>query len=136
MNTAEVIYLGSLRVRSVHLQSGTETISDAPTDNHGKGAAFSPTDNLAASLASCMLITLAIKAQGRMDIGHPKATVQKVMANNPRRVKEIHVEIAFDKYFQEKDRAFIEEVFHSCPVALSLHPDLKQVIRILYPDQP
>ncbi|MCA1966606.1 MAG: OsmC family peroxiredoxin, partial [Flavobacterium sp.] len=44
MATSKVTYLGDLRTSSIHLQSGSEIISDAPLDNNGKGEAFSPTD--------------------------------------------------------------------------------------------
>ena len=50
MPTSKITYLGDLRTSSIHLQSGTEILSDAPVDNHGKGEAFSPTDLLANSL--------------------------------------------------------------------------------------
>ena len=60
MATIESTYLGDLRTEATHLQSGTKIITDAPTDNQGKGEAFSPTDLLAESLASCMLTTMAI----------------------------------------------------------------------------
>lgn len=42
------------------MQSGTKMLSDAPTDNQGKGEKFSPTDNCAVSLAQCALTTIAI----------------------------------------------------------------------------
>ncbi len=50
--TSKVTYIGELRTTSIHLQSGTEILSDAPKDNHGKGEAFSPTDLVANSLAT------------------------------------------------------------------------------------
>ena len=58
--TSKIIYLGDLRCESEHLQSGTKIFTDAPTDNHGKGEVFSPTDLCATSLAQCMLTTIAI----------------------------------------------------------------------------
>ena len=35
-------YLGELRTEDIHLKSSNRIITDAPTDNHGKGEAFSP----------------------------------------------------------------------------------------------
>ena len=61
--TSKITYLGDLRTSSVHLQSGTEILSDAPTDNHGKGEAFSPTDLVANALGSCMVSIMAIKSK-------------------------------------------------------------------------
>ncbi len=58
--TSKITYIGGLRCSSEHLQSGTIIESDAPTDNHGKGEKFSPTDLCATSLAECALTTIAI----------------------------------------------------------------------------
>ena len=63
MTTSKVTYQGDLRTTATHLQSNNEIITDAPTDNQGKGEAFSPTDLLATSLASCMLTIIGIKAR-------------------------------------------------------------------------
>ncbi|TAE11779.1 MAG: OsmC family peroxiredoxin, partial [Bacteroidetes bacterium] len=60
--TSQIIYKGNLRTQATHLQSGNTLITDAPTDNHGMGEAFSPTDLLATSLGSCMLTIMGIKA--------------------------------------------------------------------------
>jgi uncharacterized OsmC-like protein len=51
MITIETIYLGELRTKATHLQSGNSIITDAPLDNQGKGEAFSPTDLLSCSLS-------------------------------------------------------------------------------------
>ena len=42
--TSKIKYIGDLRCEAEHLQSGTVMMTDAPTDNHGKGEKFSPTD--------------------------------------------------------------------------------------------
>jgi putative redox protein len=44
MPTSTLKYLGNLRTELTHVQSGKVVITDAPTDNNGKGEAFSPTD--------------------------------------------------------------------------------------------
>ncbi len=128
--TAEIIYEGQLRTRCRHTQSGTEIVTDAPTDNHGKGEAFSPTDLTATSLAACIITTMGIKAnQMELDIDGARAEATKVMASDPRRIAEIHVSIHMPaKNYTEKDRQIMEHIAHTCPVALSLHPDLKQVV--------
>ncbi|MBS1619459.1 MAG: OsmC family protein [Bacteroidetes bacterium] len=128
--TAEIIYEGQLRTRCRHIQSGTEIVTDAPIDNHGKGEAFSPTDLTATSLAACIITTMGIKAnQMELDINGARAEATKVMASDPRRIAEIHVSIYMPaKSYTEKDRQIMERIAHTCPVALSLHPDLKQVV--------
>ncbi|MBS1622578.1 MAG: OsmC family protein [Bacteroidetes bacterium] len=128
--TAEIIYEGHLRTRCRHIQSGTEILTDAPTDNHGKGEAFSPTDLTATSLAACIITTMGIKAaQMPLDIDGVRAEATKVMAADPRRIAEIQVSIYMPaKNYTDKDKQIMERIAHTCPVALSLHPDLRQVV--------
>lgn len=130
--TSKVTYLGSLRTSSIHLASGSELISDAPVDNHGKGEAFSPTDTVANALASCILTTMAIKAD-QMDFSMEGATaeVTKTMAPDPRRIARIEVRITMPAA-DEKTRLILERVAHNCPVHHSLHPDLDQDIRFVW----
>jgi len=127
MTTSEVTYQGDLRTAAMHLQSNNEIITDAPTDNHGKGEAFSPTDLLATSLASCMLTIIGIKAADMgVDITGTTAEVTKVMAADPRRVSEIHVVMTFSQALDEKTLKIFYNTALTCPVANSLHPDITQ----------
>lgn len=136
LNTAEIIYTGNLHTEATHVQSGTVIATDAPKDNEGKGESFSPTDLLATALATCILTTMAIVAKrdgvGR-NIDNAKAEVIKVMQANPRKVAEVHVKITFPQSYEEKERRILEVAAHSCPVAKSLHPELKQIIEFIYP---
>ena len=82
--TSKVIYTGSLRTEAEHLKSGAKIITDAPTDNHGKGEAFSPTDTVATALASCMLTVMGIKAEDlKLNLKGTMAEVTKTMEANP-----------------------------------------------------
>lgn len=136
MTTAKVTYQGDLRTQSIHLQSNNQIITDAPTDNHGKGEAFSPTDLLASSLASCMLTIMGIKADSMdLDISGTSAEVTKVMAAEPRRVSEVRVEIQFQQAFDERTIKVLEQAALSCPVAKSIHPDIQQVVNFHYAEQ-
>jgi putative redox protein len=129
MATITSTYLGDLRTEATHLQSGTKIITDAPTDNQGKGEAFSPTDLLAESLASCMLTTMAIIGRGHdINIDGTTCEVTKIMAPNPRRVAEVVINFKFPKEYDDKDRKILEAAAHGCPVAVSLHPDLKKTV--------
>ena len=127
MTTSKVTYQGDLRTTAIHLQSNNEIITDAPVDNHGKGEAFSPTDLLATSLASCMLTIIGIKAADMgVDITGTTAEVTKVMAADPRRVSEVHVIITFSQELDEKTLTIFYKTALTCPVANSLHPDITQ----------
>lgn len=129
MATSNVTYLGDLRTSSIHLQSGTEIISDAPLDNNGRGEAFSPTDTVANSLASCMFTVMGIKAQEmKVDFSGATAEVTKIMAAEPRRISEIHVTFSMNVFADEKTKIILERTALTCPVYFSLHPDIKKVI--------
>ncbi len=131
MTTIKTIYLGELRTENEHLQSGNKVITDAPTDNRGKGEFFSPTDLLATALGSCIMTIMGIKARdNNIDIEGTQVDVTKIMASDPRRVAEVIVEFTFPKKgYSEEEKQLVESVAGISPVPLSLHPDLKQTIR-------
>jgi len=127
--TSKITYLGELRTSSIHIQSGSEIISDAPIDNNGKGAAFSPTDTVANGLGSCMFTVMGIKAaEMNVDLFNSTAEITKVMAAEPRRISEIHVVFNFTAVLDEKTKTILERTAMTCPVHYSLHPDIKKVI--------
>ena len=128
--TSEVIYKGDLRTDCVHLKSGNTFITDAPTDNNGRGEAFSPTDTLATALASCMLTVMGIKARDLgIDLIGAKALVTKYMASNPRRIAKIEIDLNMPTGLDAKQKKTLEHTAKTCPVHYSLHPDIERVIR-------
>lgn len=133
METAKTIYLGNLRTEATHVRSGQKIVTDAPVDNHGKGEFFSPTDLLATALASCMLTIMGIAARTHgFDIDGTEVKITKVMGVNPRRVVEVIVELNFPRNYSVKEKRIIELSAKECPVANSLHPDLKQTVVFNY----
>jgi uncharacterized OsmC-like protein len=129
MATSKVTYLGELRTSSIHLQSGSEIISDAPIDNNGKGEAFSPTDTVANGLASCMFTVMGIKATDLgVDFSGSTAEVTKIMAAEPRRISQINVAFHMNLDTDEKTKTILERTAMTCPVHYSLHPDIKKEI--------
>lgn len=129
MNTSKVTYLGNLRTENEHLKSGNKFITDAPTDNNGKGEAFSPTDTVATGLANCMITVIGIKAQ-RMEVNMDGTTaaVTKTMAADPRRISKIEVVLNLPSGIDEKSKKILENTGKTCPVMQSLHPDIEKVI--------
>ena len=124
--TASIIYKGNLRCESVHIQSNSQIETDAPTDNHGKGERFSPTDLLCVSLATCLLTTMGIKANDMdANIDNAKASVTKHMASDPRRVSKIEVAVSLPANGSDKEKAILERTGNNCPVVKSLHPDIE-----------
>jgi uncharacterized OsmC-like protein len=128
MVTSEIKYLGNLRSEATHVQSGTRIITDAPVDNKGKGEAFSPTDLLATSLGVCMITVMGIKAEEhQLNIEGTTCSITKIMAPNPRRVVEIQTVLNFPAgNFSVKEKTMLEHTALTCPVFLSLHPDIKK----------
>lgn len=126
MSTAKIKYKGNLRTQAVHVKSGKKIITDAPTDNNGKGEAFSPTDLLATSLVSCMMTIMGIYAEKNdLKLGKVSSEMTKVMAANPRRVSRIEINIKCVNKLSKKDRKKLERVALACPVAKSIHPDIE-----------
>jgi len=130
---ATVEYKGQLRTLNTHLASGANYITDAPTDNHGRGEAFSPTDLLATSLADCILTIIGIEASKKdIQIGAATADVSKLMKATPRRVAKVQIDISITSSASDAEERFLEEKGRNCPVALSLHPDLIQEVSFIW----
>ncbi|AQX04222.1 osmotically inducible protein OsmC [Elizabethkingia meningoseptica] len=131
--TSKITYTGNLRCESEHLQSGNSIITDAPTDNHGQGAAFSPTDLCATSLGQCMLTTIAILGKSKnINIEGATCDITKIMNPAPRKIAEIVCDLKFPSDYSDEEKQFIEHTALNCPVALSLHPDIKKTVSFTY----
>lgn len=132
--TAQVTYTTALNCELTHQLSGIRITTDAPPDNQGKGEAFSPTDLCATSLAACMLTTMAIRIRDRgINIDGAHAEVTKIMAADPRRISRIEVRLNMPKNnYSAADKKLLEHIARTCPVALSLHPDLEQDLEIVW----
>jgi uncharacterized OsmC-like protein len=113
----------------MHLQSGTEILTDAPIDNHGRGEAFSPTDMVTNSLATCMITIMAIKAREMdFELKGTTAEVTKIMVAEPRRIAAIHIKFEINLDADDKTKTILERAAMTCPVYHSLHPDIEKVI--------
>lgn len=127
--TSSVVYNGSLRTTCTHLKSGNSFETDAPTDNHGKGERFSPTDLMATSLATCMITVMGIKARSMdFDLDGVRIEMLKIMKADPRRVGGIelsfHIPAALAG-LDEKTKAILRHTGDTCPVRKSIHPDIE-----------
>ncbi len=128
METSRITYTGDLRTEALHVKSGQLFITDAPTDNQGRGEAFSPTDLLATSLGACAITVVGIAARTHgFNVDGTEIKITKIMASDPRRVGEVIVEMNFpDIQYTEKEKSIIRHTINTCPVGQSLNPDLKQ----------
>ena len=136
MATVQTKYLGDLRTESVHLQSGSKLITDAPTDNQGRGEAFSPTDLLATAFGACVLTIMGIAAKTHgFDITGTEVETTKVMGTEPRRIVELITAFKFPhNNYSAKHKKILELTAKECPVFNSLHPDIKKTVTYIYPE--
>ena len=132
--TSKVVYTGDLRTTATHLRSGSTIDTDAPIDNQGKGERFSPTDLVCVALATCMITTIGIWAEReQLDLTGTTLDVKKTMQASPRQIAQIDITLNFtNKNLTDEEKQKIEHIAHTCPVARSLHPDVKQHIVFNY----
>jgi putative redox protein len=126
--TSTVVYEGALRTTCTHLRSNSRIETDAPPDNNGKGARFSPTDLMATSLATCMVTAMGIKARSMgFDLDGVLVDVEKIMKADPRRVGGINLTFHIPEKLaalDEKTRAIMRHTGQNCPVMHSINKDI------------
>lgn len=132
MSLMKIEYQGNFRTSATHLDSGNNIITDAPKDNNGNGEAFSPTDLLSTSLASCMLTIAAMKGRSLgVELRGVQVEIQKKMAASPRKVAEIVLKFhwnGLDQTLEPSVMDQLKEAALNCPVALSLDPSVKKTM--------
>ncbi len=130
----KVTYEGELRCRATHGPSEAELVTDAPVDNHGRGASFSPTDLLATSLGTCMLTVMGITARTRgWELAGAWLEVEKAMVADPaRRVGRLALAFHVPGDWSEEQRATLEKAALGCPVARSIHPDIELPVEFVW----
>ncbi len=127
-------YEGDLRVKLTHGPSGSVIETDAPTDNQGKGERFSPTDLVVTALGSCMMTIMGIVAKrDGIKLEGTNFRAEKHMLDNPRRIGKIVLEIYMSSGLTDEQKKKLERAAHTCPVHQSLHPDIEQNIKFIYP---
>lgn len=133
-----ITYEGGLHCAAIHGPSKQTLTTDAPVDNGGKGAAFSPTDLVATALGACMTTIMGLVAQrNNLNIDGLQVQVLKEMTADPvRRIGSLKTRLVFPrgKLLSATDRAKLEAAAKACPVKQSLHPDLNTPMEFVYPD--
>lgn len=129
-------YVGELHCVLHHGPSGASFETDAPVDNAGRGEKFSPTDLVGAALLSCALTTMAIwAAKEDIPFGPASGKVEKEIAPGmPRRIGRLTVQITMPTGLNAAQRARLEEIGRTCPVALTLSKDVDLPLEFVYPD--
>jgi putative redox protein len=131
-----IAYEGQLHCAATHGPSRQVLVTDAPVDNGGKGAAFSPTDLVATALGTCMATIMGLVAQrNQLDITGLKVEVIKEMTSDPvRRIGSLTTRLVFPNgsALSAADRVQLEAAAHTCPVKQSLHPGVLTPVEFLY----
>jgi putative redox protein len=127
MVNISIEYTGGLHCNGIHEPSKSKLETDAPTDNQGKGEAFSPTDLVATALGTCIATTMAIVAERhQLDLKGMTVRVAKEMANDPRRIGRLITEVHVPLPPDHPQRPLLEKTALGCPVHRSLHPDMER----------
>ena len=136
MPEIDAVYEGDLHTSAVHAPSGAEVSTDAPKDNEGRGASFSPTDLVATALGCCMMTIMGIAARKHdLDIKGARVHVSKHMVADPvRRIGKLEVRFQLPGRLIAFEREVLEEAAVSCPVCKSLHPDIDVSVVFSYGD--
>src|SRR5213082_4213430 len=126
MVKVSVKYTGDLHCDATHGPSDAKLATDAPTDNKGKGEAFSPTDLVATALGTCISTTMGIKAESLgVDLRGMKVSVQKEMSSDaPRRIVALPSEIHIPLPPNSPHRQVLEQTALNCPVHKSLPSEI------------
>jgi len=126
-------YSGHLKTELTHGPSGAVLPTAAPVDNQGDGSSFSPTDLVAATLASCMVTTMAIVAErDGVDLSGVTFRVEKQMTGDPRRIASLPVVIHMPADLPPVERLKLERAAHTCPVHRSLLPEVEKDVQFVY----
>jgi uncharacterized OsmC-like protein len=120
---------GSCRLR--HGPSAVKLETTTPPEYGGAGGSFSATDLVAAGLGSCIATTLQAvsRREGIADEAFAVRVV-KTLAERPRRIESLEVEIAADIELSDAQRRKILAATRACPVHRSLHPDVLVTISL------
>ncbi len=130
------VYHKGLRCEATHGPSKNTLITDAPTDNHGKGESFSPTDLVVTALSTCMITTMAIAVEPEgLQLDGTKIYAEKHMSNDPpRRIVRIIAVIDFAPGIPNDARPRLEHIAQTCPVMRSINPGINVALTFRYPD--
>jgi putative redox protein len=131
-----ITYIGELRCEAIHGPSNVHLVTDAPTDNHGKGESFSPTDLVVTALATCVITTAGMIAQHEnVKLEGTKIYTEKHMStDSPRRIVKVVLEFDMPKSIPLDFRPKLKATAASCPVKRSIHPDVAVDINFRFPD--
>ncbi len=136
MVNMSIQYEGSLHCKVTHGPSGTSITTDAPLDNGGQGASFSPTDLVGAALGACMITVMALVAERKkINLAGLTAGVSKEMIQSPaRRIGKLEVVLHMPSGLSDSEKTLLERTAMTCPVHASLKSEVEIPVRFIYPE--
>src|SRR5213076_3230681 len=128
MVNISIKYSGDLHCDATHGPSHAKLATDAPTDNKGKGEAFSPTDLVATALGTCISTTMGIKAEELgVNLKGMIVNVKKEMSKDaPRRIIALPSEVHIPLPANTPQRTLLENAALNCPVHKSLPLEIER----------
>lgn len=129
-------YQGDLHCAVTHEPSGFSFETDAPKDNQGRGASFSPTDLVATALGSCMATTMAIVGRRHgIELDGFSVTVDKEMTQEGlRKISRLTTVVRFPFGRSIDPDGILEPTALGCPVYLSLSPEMEKPVTFVWAD--
>ena len=126
-------YIGDLRTESLHIDSNSLILTDAPLDNEGMGRKFSPTDLVVSALSSCLLTIMGIIAKRHnIDMDGSYIESKKSMGTNPRRINGIILNVYLNKTLKSKNKELLIKASKHCPVHNSLNNNIATKTKTFY----
>ena len=134
MVNISIKYTGHLHCDAEHGPSHAKLATDAPTDNKGKGEAFSPTDLVATALGTCISTTMGIKAEELgVSLKGMTVDVKKEMSKDaPRRIVALPSEVHIPLPANSPHREVLERTALNCPVHKSLPPEINRPTKFFW----
>jgi len=126
MVKCNIKYTGDLRCEIEHENSRACVYTDAPADNQGKGASFSPTDLMCSGVGACMATIIAIYGRNhQIALEGFSVEVTKHMSASPRRIAKNEIQITLPLPADSEHAQALMERAMDCPAKKSLHPDIE-----------
>lgn len=121
MANFKVEYLGNLQCKATHSDTGISFITDAANDKNG----ISPTDLLAASLATCTASMIAFGAEKRgLSVAGMQVVATREMNMKEHKVSKIKLEITFQNPLSEENKKLFMQIAKTCPVKKALNEEV------------
>lgn len=127
--TSTITYLGDFKIVSQHEKSGATITTCAPKREGGTSELFSPSDIFGISYGQSMLMAIAVLGEPKgIFIKGATCDLKKCTHPEPKRIGTIFCIVRIPGKCTAEEKKWIEDTALNCPVALSVHPDVKRTV--------